>query len=56
MWADIASDIQESPLRPRKTDIRVKAFGLAWVPHWMVSFEDEGGETDQRRVPAYPVP
>jgi len=56
MWADIASDIQESPLRPRKTDIRVKAFGLAWVPHWMVSFEDERGETDQRRVPAYPVP
>jgi len=55
-WADVANDIQESALRPRKSDIRVKAFGLGWIPHWILTFEDERGYTDQRRVPAYPLP
>jgi len=55
-WAEIESDIQESALRPTKSDIRVKAFGLAWVPHWILSLEDERGEMSQRRVPAYPGP
>jgi len=54
-WADLAEGVQESRLRPKKTDIRLKAFGLAWVPHWLLSYEDEGGNRREARVPAYPV-
>ena len=55
-WADIAGGIQESVLRPRKTDIRAAVFGLAWVPHWHLAYEDEQGAGQVDLVPAYPLP
>ena len=54
-WADVALETQEAPLRAKKTDIHLDAFGLAWVPHWLLTFDDEGGTTRQERVLAYPL-
>ena len=54
-WADIAPQIEESALRPKKTDIRLELFGLAWVPHWLFTYQDERGTIQHERVPAYPL-
>jgi hypothetical protein len=34
--------LQTVQVRPRKADIFVEAFGVAWVPYWEVIFEEEG--------------
>lgn len=54
-WADVALQVQESSLRPKKADIHLEAFGLAWVPHWMLAYEDESGAERQEQVLAYPL-
>lgn len=38
-WQQKAEDIRELRLSPRKSDIRVLAFGLAWTPHWILEVE-----------------
>lgn len=53
-WADAALRLEETPLRPKKTDIRVEAFGLAWVPCWVITHETGRG-TSTVRVSAYPA-
>jgi len=51
-WAQVAVNIQESSIRPHKSDILVDAFGLAWAPHWMIITEDAGGAREEHLVPA----
>ncbi len=51
-WADVAMKVQESKLRPRKSDILVDAFGLAWAPQWMIVSEDVGGRREETFIPA----
>jgi hypothetical protein len=51
-WADIAMGIQESRMRPRKSDILIDAFGLAWVPQWVITTENTGGTYMEHRVTA----
>lgn len=41
-WAERALQIEESALRPRKTDVHLDLFGVAWVPFWRL---ESGGET-----------
>jgi hypothetical protein len=31
-WKRLGEDIAELPLTPRKSDVRVTEFGLAWLP------------------------
>ena len=33
-WKRIAEDVSEVPLTPRRQDVQVIHFGLAWVPTW----------------------
>ena len=55
-WADVALQIEETALRPKKADILMEAFGLAWVPHWMLHYKDAAGALHHQSMPAYPVP
>jgi len=52
-WSEDKIEIEDTGMRPRKSDIRAEAFGLAWVPYWL--FILETGRGHQRAwVPAYP--
>ncbi len=42
-WSDMAMAVQEIAVRPRKTDIRVDLFGLAWVPQWRLGYRGSRG-------------
>ncbi len=35
-WGDVANDITEIPIVPKKTDIYVNLFGVAWMPYYRV--------------------
>jgi hypothetical protein len=48
-WKRLGESYEELLLKPRKADVRVTHFGLAWVPFWRVSGSGGGMET----VPAY---
>jgi len=48
-WEEIAGQYTEVLLKPRKTDVVVSHFGLAWVPYWHCTHEDG----TVQRVPAY---
>ncbi len=44
----LMADTREVPVAPRKTDIRVGMFGVAWLPHYLVQ---SGGRSLE--IPAY---
>jgi hypothetical protein len=48
-WKQIGEEFAEIQLTPRRADVRVTQFGLAWAPFWTVAAAD--GRT--RLVPAY---
>ncbi|HLF25488.1 MAG TPA: DUF87 domain-containing protein [Anaerolineae bacterium] len=41
-WADVLEQVEELRLTPRRTDVRVDAFGLAWLPRWRVTVDRDG--------------
>ena len=43
-WAALIDDVQQEEVRPRRTDVRVNLFGLAWLPGWEIT------------VPGQPMP
>jgi hypothetical protein len=51
-WAEAADDIETMMVRPRKADIYVEEWGIAWVPYWDVIFDDRGIE-QQLSLPAF---
>ena len=47
-WNDLIDDVQEVEVRPRRADVRLDLFALAWLPYWQL------GSGDQARLaPAY---
>jgi len=52
-WASAPDEVTEQPLRPRKSDIRISAYGLAWRPVWVITYEDERGQVRDETVTAY---
>ena len=52
-WADALEEMQEVRVTPRRTDIDVELFALAWVPHWEVTHQDARGRERTDAVPAY---
>ncbi len=36
-WEGLVADTREVPVAPRKTDVRVTLFGVAWQPHYLVT-------------------
>ena len=49
-WGDVVNDITEVTVNPKKTDIFVKLFGVAWMPYYSVQ---TGGTTIE--LPAFGV-
>jgi hypothetical protein len=41
-WAEAADDLEAIRLRPRKSDVFVEGWGVAWIPHWDIVFEQDG--------------
>jgi hypothetical protein len=35
-WAELIDEVEEIEVRPRRADVRINLFALAWVPHWEV--------------------
>ncbi len=43
-WGDLVNDISEVTITPKKQDIYVHLFGVAWVPYYLVEFDGQVGE------------
>jgi DNA helicase HerA-like ATPase len=52
-WEEAAEKIERVPVTPRRTDIEVDFFGLAWVPHWQITLRDKLGGTTTEDAPAF---
>jgi myosin heavy subunit len=57
--AEVVRELEESvenlerfPVTPRRADIDVGYFGLAWVPYWRISFRDSAGQVRTEDLPA----
>jgi hypothetical protein len=51
-WEKALEQLEEVPIKPRRTDVRVELFALACAPHWAVSLAGaEGPRT--KLVPAF---
>ena len=51
-WDQAQHEIEEYPVRPRKTDVNVQQVAVAWTPQWLVTFTDAGGQTRTEPVSA----
>jgi hypothetical protein len=51
-WEEALEKLEEVAIKPRRSDVRVELFALAWAPHWGVAFRS-GGESRTRLVPAF---
>jgi hypothetical protein len=51
--AEVSRQVEEVQIKPRKTDIDLTVFGLAWVPYWHVAFEDASGASRTLMLAAY---
>jgi polyhydroxyalkanoate synthesis regulator phasin len=51
-WEEALDDIEEVRVTPRRTDIDVELFALAWTPSWEVTFDERGRERTSA-VPAH---
>jgi len=52
-WEEALVEFEEVPVTPRRQDIQVDLLGLAWAPHWQITYQDRGGATRTDLVPAY---
>lgn len=46
-------EFEEVQVRPRRTDVQVDLFALAWAPHWPIAYQDRGGTIGTDVVPAH---
>ncbi|KXK12703.1 MAG: hypothetical protein UZ14_CFX002002148 [Chloroflexi bacterium OLB14] len=47
-WGSIVSEFDEVAIKPKKTDVYVNIFGVAWMPYYIVQ---AGGESFE--LPAF---
>ncbi len=40
-WQELMDEVQEIEIRPRRSDVRVNRFALAWIPRWEVSMGEQ---------------
>ncbi len=52
-WEEALSEFEEFPVTPRRQDVQIDLFGLAWTPQWQITYQDRGGVTRTDLVPAY---
>jgi hypothetical protein len=52
-WAEVAEANEVHPVKPRRSDVKVVLFGLAWLPSWEVSHRSARGGTITDQLPAW---
>ncbi len=52
-WEEALSELEDYDVRPRRKDVQISFFGLAWTPHWRVTYRDRGGATQTELVEAF---
>lgn len=51
-WERALERLDEIAIKPRRTDIEVSLFALAWAPHWQIVYQ-VGTTTQTQTVPAF---
>lgn len=51
-WERALGDLEEVAIKPRRTDVNVALFALAWAPHWQIVYQ-VGAVTQTQTVPAF---
>ncbi len=51
-WEQVTATLTTEALKPRRTDVNVRATALAWAPVWQVHYDDGRGERITS-IPAY---
>jgi hypothetical protein len=51
-WEEALDEIEETKITPRRADVGVQLFALAWAPYWRIAYT-AGGREHVRTVPAY---
>lgn len=51
-WDQAQQDLQEYPVRPRKSDVNIQLLAVAWTPQWLVTIADANGQTHSETVNA----
>jgi hypothetical protein len=54
-WVDLLDDLATEELHPRRTDVDVRLVALAWLPSWLITYND-GIRTREATVAAYLPP
>lgn len=52
-WEEAAGRVERVPVTPRRADIDVDFFGLAWMPSWQITSRDRKGVIVARDIPAF---
>jgi len=52
-WEEALGELEQVPVRPRRTDVQVELFALAWAPHWWLGFKKSDGTAGKQLVPAF---
>ena len=52
-WEEALTDLEEYDVRPRRKDVQISFFGLAWTPHWQISYKDTSGAGHTELVEAF---
>jgi DNA repair exonuclease SbcCD ATPase subunit len=52
-WDEALEKVEAFPVTPRRQDVEIELFALAWAPHWHITYQDQGGFTRTELVPAY---
>jgi hypothetical protein len=52
-WAEALDEVGELRITPRRADVSVDLFGLAWAPRWEITYEDARGRERTDGVPAF---
>ncbi len=52
-WEEAQRDLDTLPIQPRRNDVEVTLFALAWTPHWQIAYRDRSGITQTALLPAH---
>ncbi len=42
-WEEALTALEDHEVRPRRKDVQINLFGLAWAPHWQITYRDRSG-------------
>ncbi|MCB0105814.1 MAG: hypothetical protein KDE53_07890 [Caldilineaceae bacterium] len=54
-WASLLDNLDTEEITPRRTDVDVRELLLAWLPSWVIRYQD-GGRSTSDTVAAYQLP